>query len=129
MNSHVKVQILLLCCCQLIIIAAVEMSNTFLPIYLESLSDFDLLPVNAWNVLAYVMPLISAMLFSTFWGKYADRFGYKTMILRAALALATITDISNKQCFVVYNLKLYPRSYSRVFISSVSKEFISRILA
>lgn len=45
------------------------------------------------------------------------------MILRAALALATITDISNKQCFVVYNLKLYPRSYSRVFISSVSKEF------
>ena len=50
------------------------------------------------------MPLISAILFSTFWGKYADRFGYKTIILRAALALATITDISNKQCFVAYNL-------------------------
>lgn len=70
--------------------AAMEMSNHFLPIYLESLSDFDLLPVNACNVLAFVMPLISAMLFSHFWGKYADRFGYKTMILRAALALAII---------------------------------------
>ena len=76
MNSHVKAQILLLCCCQFIIIAVMEVSNHFLPIYLESLSDFDLLPVNAWNVLAYLMPLISAMLFSPFWGKYADRFGY-----------------------------------------------------
>ena len=56
MNSHVKAQILLLCCCQLIIIATMEMRNHFLPIYSESFSDFDLLPANAWNVLAYVMP-------------------------------------------------------------------------
>ncbi|MDE4972360.1 MFS transporter, partial [Francisella tularensis subsp. holarctica] len=46
------------------IIAAMEMSNPFLQIYLQSLGDLDLLPVDAWNVLAYTMPLISAMLFS-----------------------------------------------------------------
>ncbi|MDE5020877.1 MFS transporter, partial [Francisella tularensis subsp. holarctica] len=62
----------------------------FSPIHLQSLGDFDLLPLNAWNVLAYTIHLISAMLFSPFWGKYAYRFGYKTMILRSALDLAII---------------------------------------
>ncbi|AJI45376.1 rhizoferrin export MFS transporter FslB [Francisella tularensis] len=138
MNNHIKAQILLLCFCQLIIIAAMEMSNPFLPIYLQSLGDFDLLPVNAWNVLAYAMPLISAMLFSPFWGKYADRFGYKTMILRAALALAIIQLLiyltNSALLFVILRFiqgaiagfLLAAQSYAVVI---VSKEFRSRILA
>ncbi|KFJ43226.1 reduced folate carrier family protein [Francisella tularensis] len=138
MNNHIKAQILLLCFCQLIIIAAMEMSNPFLPIYLQSLGDFDLLPVNAWNVLAYAMPLISAMLFSPFWGKYADRFGYKTMILRAALALAIIQLLiyltNSALLFItlrfiqgaIAGFLLAAQSYAVVI---VSKEFRSRILA
>ncbi|MDE4959721.1 MFS transporter, partial [Francisella tularensis subsp. holarctica] len=47
MNNHIKAQILLLCFCQRIIIAAMEMSHPFLPIYLQSLGECDLLPVNA----------------------------------------------------------------------------------
>ncbi|MDE4992564.1 MFS transporter, partial [Francisella tularensis subsp. holarctica] len=42
MNNHIKAEILFLCFCKLIIIAAMEMSNTFLPIYLQSLGDFVL---------------------------------------------------------------------------------------
>ncbi|AXA34611.1 rhizoferrin export MFS transporter FslB [Francisella adeliensis] len=138
MCNTVKTQIILLCCCQLVVIAAMEMSNPFLPIYLHSLSNFGLLSANTWSILAYALPLISAIISSPFWGKYGDRFGYKTMILRAAGALAIIQLLIylTDSVVIFITLRFIQGAIAGFLLASqsyavvlVSKEYRSRVLA
>lgn len=138
MSNVIKYQIILLCCCQLVVIAAMEMSNPFLPIYIHSLSGFGLLSVNTWSILAYALPLVSAIIFSPFWGKYGDRFGYKTMILRAAGALAIIQLLiyATDSAVIFITLRFIQGAIAGFLLASqsyavvlVSKEYRSRILA
>ncbi|AIT09513.1 MFS transporter [Candidatus Francisella endociliophora] len=138
MSNSVKSQIALLCCCQLIVIIAMEMSNPFLPIYLQSLANYGLLSSNTWSVMAYSLPLVSAIIFSPIWGKYADKFGYKTMILRAAGALAVIqlliyiTDnilIFTTLRFIQGAIAGYLLASQSYAVVIVSKEYRSRVLS
>jgi len=138
MNNTIKAQIILLCCCQLVVIAAMEMSNPFLPIYLHSLNDFGLLSANTWSILAYALPLVSAIISSPFWGKYGDRFGYKTMILRAAGALAIIQLLiyMTDSVVIFITLRFVQGAIAGFLLASqsyavvmVSKEYRSRVLS
>ncbi len=138
MNNTIKAQIILLCCCQLVVIAAMEMSNPFLPIYLHSLNDFGLLSANTWSILAYALPLVSAIISSPFWGKYGDRFGYKTMILRAAGALAIIQLLiyMTDSVVIFITLRFVQGAIAGFLLTSqsyavvmVSKEYRSRVLS
>ena len=138
MNNTIKAQIILLCCCQLVVIAAMEMSNPFLPIYLHSLSSFGLLSANTWSILAYALPLVSAIISSPFWGKYGDRFGYKIMILRAAGALAIIQLLiyMTDSVVIFITLRFVQGAIAGFLLASqsyavvmVSKEYRSRVLS
>ena len=138
MNNTIKAQIILLCCCQLVVIAAMEMSNPFLPIYLHSLSSFGLLSANTWSILAYALPLVSAIISSPFCCKYGDRFGYKIMILRAAGALAIIQLLiyMTDSVVIFITLRFVQGAIAGFLLASqsyavvmVSKEYRSRVLS
>lgn len=80
-------QIHLLFVTQLVAMGAMEMSGPFWPVHLRMLVHSDDLFSFA-SVAVYVGPMVGIMLTSTFWGRMGDRFGHKSMMLRALLGLA-----------------------------------------
>lgn len=61
-----------------------------LPLYIESLGISDAAAVAKWSGIAFGGTFISLAIFSPIWGKYADKYGRKPMILRASLWLSII---------------------------------------
>lgn len=73
---------------QLISMGAMEMSGPFWPLHLRALGQLSL-PALAWaNGIAYAGPMVMAMCFSPWWGRFGDRVGHKPMLLRALFTLA-----------------------------------------
>jgi len=72
---------------QLVSMGAMEMSGPFWPVHLRSLTPSDDLFTFA-SVGVYVGPMLGIMLTSTFWGWMGDRFGHKSMMMRALFGLA-----------------------------------------
>ena len=72
---------------QLVSMGAIEMSGPFWPVHLRSLtSSDDLFTFSSVGV--YVGPMLGIMLTSAFWGRMGDRFGHKSMMIRALFGLA-----------------------------------------
>lgn len=72
---------------QLLSMGAMEMSGPFWPLQLRALGDAPGGLALA-SAVAYAGPLVTAMLFTPWWGRIGDRVGHKPMLLRALLALA-----------------------------------------
>jgi len=72
---------------QLVSMGAMEMSGPFWPVHLRSLTSSDDLFTFA-SVGVYIGPMLGIMLTSTFWGRMGDRFGHKSMMMRALFGLA-----------------------------------------
>jgi len=103
MNALIRQQIRIVWCAQLIIVAALEMSNPFLPLYLNSLSSFLNWPMPLWNTFVYLAPLVAAIIFSPLWGHLGDKVGHKKMLLRAACAISLI----QASLYFVTNIELF----------------------
>lgn len=88
-----KNKVLLLWWIQFCCIATMEMSGPFWPLYFRDLISTapSFFSIEKWasilGGMAYILPLLAAILSSPFWGKIGDRFGHKYMLMRAALAL------------------------------------------
>ncbi len=61
-----------------------------LPLYIEHLGIHDAASVAKWSGIVFGSNFISLAIFSPIWGKYADKYGRKSMILRASLWLSII---------------------------------------
>ena len=72
---------------QLVSMGAMEMSGPFWPVHLRSLTSSDDLFTFA-SVGVYIGPMLGIMLTSAFWGRMGDRFGHKSMMMRALFGLA-----------------------------------------
>lgn len=62
----------------------------FLPLYIERLGVTDKASIVQWSGLAFGASFLVAAFVSPFWGKLADRYGRKPMLLRASLGQAII---------------------------------------
>lgn len=73
--------------CQFFIILALEMTNPFLSLLIANQSE--VLPQNAvfYSMLGLALPMIAQILMAPIWGRAADTYGYKPMLMRAAWAL------------------------------------------
>ncbi len=60
----------------------------FLPLYLQELGVTDNL--GQWASIVYSLHYIAAIFFMPYWGKLADRFGRKPLMMRAGIFLATL---------------------------------------
>jgi DHA1 family multidrug resistance protein-like MFS transporter len=59
----------------------------FFPFYIRQLGVTDLKAAQLWSGLIYAGPFLSALIAVPIWGSLADRYGRKTMMVRANLGL------------------------------------------
>ncbi|MHC2462199.1 MFS transporter [Bradyrhizobium embrapense] len=60
----------------------------FLPLYVEQLGVTDHAAIVQWSGVAYGATFFSAALTAPLWGRLADRYGRKLMLIRASLGMA-----------------------------------------
>lgn len=72
---------------QFFIILALEMTNPFLSLLIANQNE--VVPQNAvfYSMLGLVLPMLAQILMAPIWGRAADYYGYKPMLMRAAWAL------------------------------------------
>lgn len=75
-----------------VFIVSVGMSQMapILPLYIEHLGIHDTPSIAKWSGIVYGSNFISLAIFSPIWGRFADKYGRKSMILRASLWLSII---------------------------------------
>lgn len=61
-----------------------------LPLYIEQLGIYGAAEISRWSGWAFGVNFVSLAIFAPIWGKAADKYGRKPMLLRASLWLAMI---------------------------------------
>jgi len=69
-------------------IVAMTLLLPFLPLYVEQLGVTDHAAIVQWSGVAYGATFFSAALVAPLWGRLADRYGRKPMLIRASLGMA-----------------------------------------
>ncbi|WGR91928.1 MFS transporter [Bradyrhizobium sp. ISRA443] len=69
-------------------IVAMTLLLPFLPLYVEQLGVTDHAAIVQWSGVAYGATFFSAALTAPLWGRLADRYGRKLMLIRASLGMA-----------------------------------------
>jgi MFS family permease len=80
-------QIWILMTAQFLLIIATSMSQPYWPLILGLKVGSTGLNFTLWNILVYTLPLLFTAIAAPIWGSLADRFGYKKLLLRAAICL------------------------------------------
>lgn len=73
-----------------IVMAGMTMIIPFLPLYLQQLGVTDPEQVSIWSGLIFGINFFSAFLVSPLWGRLADRYGRKLMVLRSGFGMAVV---------------------------------------
>ena len=60
----------------------------FLPLYIEQLGEHDPAAIVQWSGIVFGATFLSAALMAPVWGRLADRYGRKLMLIRASLGMA-----------------------------------------
>src|SRR6201994_1141056 len=69
-------------------IVAMTLLLPFLPLYVEQLGVTDHAAIVQWSGVAYGATFFTAALTAPLWGRLADRYGRKLMLIRASLGMA-----------------------------------------
>lgn len=62
----------------------------YLPLYIRQLGMTDSADVIRWSGIAYAATFLTAALTAPLWGRLGDRFGRKSMLVRASLGMAVV---------------------------------------
>ena len=73
---------------QFIAMIGMSMVIPFLPFYVRELGVTDPREVEIWSALSFAGPFISAFIMTPIWGSLGDKYGKKSMVLRAIFGLA-----------------------------------------
>jgi MFS family permease len=74
-------------------IVAMTLLLPFLPLYVEQLGVSDHAAIVQWSGVAYGATFFSAALTAPLWGRLADRYGRKLMLIRASLGMAVAMSL------------------------------------
>jgi MFS family permease len=74
-------------------ILAMTLLLPFLPIYVEQLGVSDHAAIVQWSGIAYGATFFTAALTAPLWGRLADRYGRKLMLIRASLGMAVAMSL------------------------------------
>jgi MFS family permease len=75
-------------------IVAMTLLLPFLPLYVELLGVTDQAAIVQWSGAAYGATFLSAALVAPLWGRLADRYGRKLMLIRASLGMAIAISLT-----------------------------------
>ncbi|MGN1401332.1 MAG: MFS transporter [Bacillus sp. (in: firmicutes)] len=71
--------------------AGMNLVLPFMPLYVELLGEHD--DVEFWSALAFSVTFLTSAIFSPIWGRLADKYGRKPMLIRASLGMAVIMTL------------------------------------
>jgi MFS family permease len=74
-------------------IVAMTLLLPFLPLYVEELGVSDHAEIAQWSGIAYGATFLAAALVAPLWGRLADRYGRKAMLVRASLGMAVAMSL------------------------------------
>jgi MFS family permease len=74
-------------------IVAMTLMLPFLPLYVQQLGVTDHAAIVQWSGVAYSATFLTAALTAPLWGKLADRYGRKLMLIRASLGMAVAMSL------------------------------------
>lgn len=74
-------------------IVAMTLLLPFLPLYVQQLGVQEPAAIARWSGAAYGATFLSAALTAPLWGKLADRYGRKLMLIRASLGMAVAMSL------------------------------------
>jgi MFS family permease len=74
-------------------IVAMTLLLPFLPLYVEQLGVTDHAAIVQWSGVAYGATFFTAALTAPLWGRLADRYGRKLMLIRASLGMAVAMSL------------------------------------
>ena len=74
-------------------LTAMTLLLPFLPIYVEQLGVEGHAAIVQWSGVAYGITFLGAGLVAPLWGKFADLYGRKPILMRAALAMAVVMSL------------------------------------
>jgi MFS family permease len=74
-------------------IVAMTLLLPFLPIYVEQLGETDPAAIVQWSGIAFGATFASAALVAPLWGRLADLYGRKLMLVRASLGMAVAMSL------------------------------------
>jgi MFS family permease len=74
-------------------IIAMTLLLPFLPLYVEQLGVSDRAAIAQWSGVAYGATFFAAALVAPLWGRLADRYGRKLMLIRASLGMAVAMSL------------------------------------
>ncbi|MFC0473055.1 MFS transporter [Halalkalibacter kiskunsagensis] len=79
---------------QFLVISAMTMIIPFLPLYIQELGVTNPNTLSIWAGVIFGANFLTAFLFSPFWGRMADKYGRKMMILRSGFGMALIISLT-----------------------------------
>ncbi len=74
-------------------IVAMTLLLPFLPLYVEQLGVHDHAAIVQWSGAAYGATFLTAAFFAPLWGRLADAYGRKLMLIRASLGMAVAMSL------------------------------------
>ncbi|HBF38101.1 MAG TPA: MFS transporter [Firmicutes bacterium] len=64
-----------------------------LPLYIEQLGITNVSAVEQWSGIAFGITFVASAIFSPIWGRMADQYGRRPMLLRASLGMAIVISL------------------------------------
>jgi DHA1 family multidrug resistance protein-like MFS transporter len=74
--------------------AGMSLVQPFLPLFIDTLGEFTKAELNFWSGAVFAATFLTQAVVSPLWGRLADRFGRKPMLLRAGFCMAVIMFLS-----------------------------------
>ncbi|MDR1183547.1 MAG: MFS transporter [Coriobacteriales bacterium] len=74
--------------------AGMSLVQPFLPLFVDTLGEFTRPELSFWSGAVYAVTFLTQAVVSPLWGRLADRFGRKPMLLRAGFSMAVIMFLS-----------------------------------
>jgi MFS transporter, DHA1 family, multidrug resistance protein len=75
---------------QFLVMGGMTMVIPFLPLYIQELGITDTNDVSLWAGIIFAGNFITSFFFQPLWGKLADRYGRKVMLLRSGFGMAIV---------------------------------------
>ena len=72
-----------------LVAASATMIMPFLSLYIETMGDFSDEYVQRWAGFVFGITFLTAFLMSPIWGRFADKYGYKKILLITGFGIAT----------------------------------------
>ena len=89
MTKNTKHNFIIILVANFIVAASTTMIMPFLSLYIDTLGEFSDSYVQTWAGLIFAATFVTALIMSPIWGRIADKYGYKPIMIINCFGIAT----------------------------------------